>query len=69
MFNDKLHLRLGYFESFAANAENIGDALRESGTRFVDVNSGVESAPGVKDEGKLKAFVVALRQARTLRPV
>ncbi len=51
------------------NAGNIGDALRESGTRFVDVNSGVESAPGVKDEGKLKAFVVALRQARTLRPV
>ena len=51
------------------DAGNIGDALRESGTRFVDVNSGVESAPGVKDEGKLKAFVVALRQARTLRPV
>lgn len=51
------------------NAGNIGDALRESGTRFVDVNSGVESAPGVKDEGKLKAFVVALRQARTLPPV
>ena len=25
LFNDKLHLRLGYFESFAANAENIGD--------------------------------------------
>jgi len=51
------------------NAGNIGDALRESGARFVDVNSGVESAPGVKDEGKLKAFVVALHQARTLRPV
>lgn len=51
------------------NAGNIGDALRESGARFVDVNSGVESAPGVKDEGKLKAFVVALHQARALRPV
>jgi phosphoribosylanthranilate isomerase len=30
----------------------------------VDVNSGVERAPGVKDETKLKAFVVALHRAR-----
>jgi phosphoribosylanthranilate isomerase len=28
----------------------------------VDVNSGVESAPGVKDSAKLKAFADALRQ-------
>lgn len=45
------------------NAENIGDAVRQSGALFVDVNSGVESAPGVKDESKLKAFVIALRGA------
>ncbi len=47
------------------NPENVGDALRETGARFVDVNSGVESAPGVKDEGKLKRFVVALHEAAT----
>jgi len=47
------------------NPENIGDALRQSGARFVDVNSGVETAPGVKDHEKLKRFVVALHQART----
>lgn len=47
------------------NAANIGDALRQSHAKFVDVNSGVESAPGVKDEAKLKAFVVALHHART----
>jgi phosphoribosylanthranilate isomerase len=47
------------------NSANIGDALRRSGAKFVDVNSGVESAPGVKDEAKLKAFVVALHKART----
>lgn len=46
------------------NAENIGAALPASQARFVDVNSGVESAPGVKDEAKLKAFVVALHRAR-----
>lgn len=46
-------------------AENIGAALAQSGARFVDVNSGVESAPGVKDEAKLKRFVVALHEAAT----
>ncbi|MEZ5414765.1 MAG: phosphoribosylanthranilate isomerase [Opitutaceae bacterium] len=44
--------------------DNIGDALRASGARFVDVNSGVESAPGVKDLAKLKQFVVNLHRAR-----
>jgi phosphoribosylanthranilate isomerase len=44
--------------------ENIGDALRQSGARFVDVNSGVESAPGVKDQAKLKRFVVRLHESR-----
>jgi phosphoribosylanthranilate isomerase len=47
------------------NPENIGEALRLSGARFVDVNSGVESAPGVKDHAKLKRFVVALHHAAT----
>jgi len=42
---------------------NIGDALAHSGARFVDVNSGVESAPGVKDETKLNHFVAAMREA------
>lgn len=45
--------------------ENIGEAIRQSGTRFVDVNSGVEAAPGVKDHGKLKRFVVRLHESRT----
>ena len=47
------------------NPENIGEAVRRSGAKFIDVNSGVESAPGVKDEAKLKAFVVALHKAVT----
>jgi phosphoribosylanthranilate isomerase len=50
------------------NAENIGAALEESEARFVDVNSGVESAPGVKDEARLKRFVVALHKAATSAP-
>ncbi len=50
------------------NPQNIGDALRQSRAKFVDVNSGVESAPGVKDEARLKAFVVALHRAATGQP-
>ena len=48
------------------NPENIGEALRQSGARFVDVNSGVESAPGVKDREKMKRFIVRLHEAATL---
>jgi len=49
--------------------ENIGDALRATGARFLDVNSGVESAPGVKDTAKLKAFAAAVKSALgTTRP-
>jgi phosphoribosylanthranilate isomerase len=47
------------------NPENIRDALQQSGAEFVDVNSGVEAAPGVKDEAKLKRFVVRLHESRT----
>lgn len=47
------------------NPENIGTALQASGANFVDVNSGIEAAPGVKDHEKLKRFVVALHRSRT----
>jgi phosphoribosylanthranilate isomerase len=39
------------------NPDNIAVAVTRSGARFVDVNSGVESAPGVKDAAKLRRFV------------
>jgi phosphoribosylanthranilate isomerase len=44
-------------------AENIGSALAATGARWVDVNSGVEQAPGVKDSRKLEALVARLREA------
>ena len=47
------------------NPDNIGEALKQTGARLVDVNSGVESAPGIKDEAKLKRFVVAIHHAAT----
>lgn len=40
-------------------AENVGQAILRTGARQVDVASGVESAPGVKDAGKIAAFTRA----------
>ncbi|MEO7412067.1 MAG: phosphoribosylanthranilate isomerase [Opitutaceae bacterium] len=59
------HAEKTWILSGGLNPNNISDALRESGANFVDVNSGVESAPGVKDEAKLKRFVVRLHESRT----
>ncbi len=42
------------------NPENITEAIARSGARFVDVNSGVESSPGVKDHEKLRLLAHAL---------
>ena len=38
---------------------NVADAVRLTGAAQVDVSSGVESAPGVKDHAKIAAFVAA----------
>jgi len=43
--------------------ENVGEAIRQVRPFAVDVASGVESAPGVKDASKLRDFFAAVRDA------
>lgn len=45
------------------NTENIGDALKLLQPNGVDVSSGVESQAGVKDPGKIAAFIDKVRHA------
>ncbi len=45
------------------NAANVREAITEVRPHMIDVSSGVESAPGRKDAGKLEAFFAAVATA------
>lgn len=49
-----------WFLAGGLNPANVAEAVRITGAPLVDVSSGVESAPGVKDPALIGAFLTAL---------
>jgi len=45
------------------NGDNVAEAVRLSGARFVDTSSGVEDKPGVKSPEKIRQFLTAVAAA------
>jgi phosphoribosylanthranilate isomerase len=62
----KLDLALPYMVSGGLSAENVAEAVRVTRASGVDVSSGVERAPGVKDPEMIRAFIRAARATEEL---
>jgi len=55
-----LDLGVPWILSGGLTPANVRDAIAASGANAVDVSSGVESAPGVKDKDRIRAFMDAV---------
>ena len=48
----------------ALNASNVAEAIRIARPWGVDASSSLETAPGIKDHAKVRAFIQAAREAK-----
>lgn len=60
---DALDGSVDYMLSGGLNKDNVGEAVAVTRAPGIDVSSGVESAPGVKDIGRMEEFFEAVRRA------
>lgn len=58
-----LKLSKPWFLAGGLTPDNVAEAIRITGVPLVDVSSGVETAPGVKDSGLIRAFLDRVRDA------
>jgi len=61
---ENLDLSIPFMLGGGLNAGNVAEALCITRAGGVDVSSGVESAPGVKDPEKIRAFIRAARSVK-----
>jgi phosphoribosylanthranilate isomerase len=63
---ENLDLKLPFMVSGGLHAENVAEAVRVTRAGGVDVSSGVEGTPGIKDPGMIRAFIRAARATEEL---
>lgn len=56
--------RMTFMLSGGLTPENVGDAILRTGADAVDVSSGVETAPGIKDPELIRRFLTAAKAAK-----
>jgi phosphoribosylanthranilate isomerase len=63
---ENLDLELPFMVSGGLTADNVAEAIRVTRAGGVDVSSGVERAPGIKDPEMIRAFIRAARATQEL---
>jgi phosphoribosylanthranilate isomerase len=66
---ENLDLKLPFMVSGGLHAGNVAEAIRLTRAGGVDVSSGVESAPGVKDHEMIRNFIRAARATQLSSPL
>lgn len=66
---ENLDLKLPFMVSGGLNADNIAEAVRVTRAGGVDVSSGVERSPGVKDTELIRDFIRAARACDLASPL
>ena len=66
---ENLDLKLPFMVSGGLNAENVAEAVRVTRAGGVDVSSGVERTPGVKDPEMIRSFIRAARATNSTSPL
>ena len=63
---ENLDLKLPFMVSGGLTADNVAEAVRVTRACGVDVSSGVERSPGIKDPEMIRAFIRAARASQEL---